>query len=203
MNPAGDNLMRSRRTVPFVLLLAFLSGGTPEGHAGERPPLKESPPRGFRVERIEQQRTEAISWIRVEVVADTETEATWAVLQNVEEWERFLGFFSGVTPVERTETMTRYRLSVSPPWPIRDFITLIWMAKLPAERMMLWRSNREDLTASHGRLEVKQIPGGTRVIYEFHSPAKKAFPPWVVRIGLYLVLPGVVQDFYDRIQQQE
>jgi hypothetical protein len=67
---------------------------------------------------------------------------------------------------------------------------------------MLWRSDKDDLARSHGRIEVEEIHGGTRVIYEMHSPAKRAFPPWVVRIGLYLVLPRIAHEFYDRIQEQ-
>ena len=54
-----------------------------------------------------------------------------------------------------------------------------------------------------GKVAVEEIPGGSRVIYEILSPAKKAFPPWVVRIGLYLVLPGVAQDFYERIKPKK
>jgi len=50
---------------------------------------------------------------------------------------------------------------------------------------------------------VKEIAGGTRISYEMHSPVKKAFPPWVVRIGLYLVLPGIAKEFYERINEQD
>ena len=187
----------------FVVSLLLLSGLTESGYAEGQKPKGKRPLKGFHVERIEQKRSDTIAWLRIQVLADTGSEETWAVLQNIEEWAVFLRIFSRITPVDRGRTMTRYRMSVSPPWPLRDFVSTIWIAELPDQRLMLWRSDRETLTKSHGRIEVKEIAGGTRVIYEFHSPAKKAFPPWVVRIGLYLVLPGIAQDFYDRISERD
>ncbi len=160
-------------------------------------------PAGFRVEGIEQKRNELIAWLQVQVVADTQPGETWDVLQKMQEYPEFLDLFSRVTPVERTEKMTRYRMSISPPWPIRNFESVIWVTKLPEQRMMLWRSDKDDLEGSHGKVAVEEVPGGSRVTYEILSPAKKAFPPWVVRIGLYLVLPGVAQDFYERIKPKE
>ncbi|MGW8322447.1 MAG: hypothetical protein ACWGSD_12930 [Thermodesulfobacteriota bacterium] len=197
--------MRScaKRFHPLVILsLLALCCSPALGHSEKETTEGDIPPKGFRVERIEQKRTEEIAWLRVQVVADTGTEATWAVLQNIEEWDQFLRIFSRITPVARTETMTRYRMSVSPPWPVRDFDSVIWMETLPEERLILWTSDKDDPTSSHGRVEVKEITGGTRVSYEMHSPAKQAFPQWVVRIGLYLVLPGVAKDFYERINEQ-
>jgi hypothetical protein len=86
---------------------------------------------------------------------------------------------------------------------MRDFDSLIWMATLPEQRLIFWRADKDDLARSHGRIEVKEIAGGTRVNYEIHSPVEKAFPPWVVRIGLGLVLPGIAKDFYKRINEQD
>jgi len=189
---------------PLVILsLLALSCWPALGHSGQETDEAGIPPKGFRVEQIEQKRTEATAWLRVQVVADTGTEATWAVLQNIEEWDQFLRIFSRITPLARTETMTRYRMAVSPPWPIRDFDSTIWMAKLPEQHLILWMSDKDDPASSHGRVEVKEIAGGTRISYEMHSPVKQAFPPWVVRIGLYLVLPGVAKDFYERINEQD
>ncbi len=188
---------------PLVTLsLLALCWWPATGHSEQEAAEGSIPPKGFHIERIEQERTEAIAWLRVQVVADTGTEATWAALQNIEAWDQFLRIFSRITPVARTETMTRYRMAVSPPWPVRDFDSIIWMATLPEQRLILWMSDKDDLASSHGRIEVKEIPGGTRTIYEMHSPVKQAFPPWVVRIGLYLVLPGVAQDFYKMINEQ-
>ena len=200
--------MRSctKRFYPFVVLsLLALSGWPAIGHSEQEKTAEGGiPPKGLpHRKRIEQERTEAIAWLRVQVVADTGTEATWAALQNIEEWDQFLRIFSRITPVARTETMTRYRMAVSPPWPVRDFDSVIWMATLPEQRLILWTSDKDDLASSHGRIEVKEIAGGTRVSYEMHSPVKQAFPPWVVRIGLYLVLPGVAQDFYKMINEQD
>jgi len=187
----------------LAVSLLVVSGSTEIGHAEKGKTGKAKPPEGFRVESVEQVNTETISWLRIQVVADTGPRETWAVLQNVQEWAEFLDIFSRVTPVERTDTMTRYCLSVSAPWPVPDFDSVVWIATLPDLRVMLWRKDKEKLTSSHGKIAVMEIPGGSRVIYEIHTPARKAFPPWVVRIGLYLVLPGVARDFYDRIQQQD
>jgi hypothetical protein len=197
--------MRScaKRFYPFVVLSLFaLSGWPASGYAEQETAEGDSPPNGFHIEHIEQKRTEAIAWLRIQVVADTNTEATWAALENIGEWDQFLRIFSRVTPVARTETMTRYRMAVSPPWPVRDFDSILWMATLPEQRLILWTSDKDDLESSHGRIEVKEIAGGTRINYEMHGPVKEAFPPWVVRIGLYLVLPGVAQDFYTMIKEQ-
>lgn len=198
--------MRSytKRIYPIIVLSLLAMYRWPaSGHAEQETAEGGIPPKGFRIERIEQERTDAIAWLRIQVVADTGTEATWAALQNIEEWDQFLRIFSRITPVARTETMTRYRMAVSPPWPVRDFDSIIWMTTLPEQRLILWTSDKDDLESSHGRIEVKEIAGGTRIIYEMHSPAKQAFPPWVVRIGLYLVLPGVAQDFYKMINEQD
>jgi hypothetical protein len=202
--PSGDIRMRSCRKRFYllaVLSLLALSGWPPRGHPDQGAGGVEMPRKGFGVERIEQKRTETISWLRVQILADTGTEETWAALQNIEEWDEFLRIFPRITPVARTETMTRYRMAVSPPWPIRDFDSLIWVATLPELRLMLWRADKDDLARSHGRIEVEEIAGGTRVSYEIHSPVKNAFPPWVVRIGLRLVLPGIAKDFYERINE--
>jgi len=187
----------------LVLSLLALSGWPVSGHSEQETAEGGIPRKGFGVEHIEQKRTEAISWIRVQVAADTGTEETWAVLQNIEAWNEFLRIFSRITPVARTETMTRYRMAASPPWPIRDFDSLIWMATLPEQRLILWRADKDDLARSHGRIEVKEITGGTRVNYEIHSPTQSAFPPWIVQIGLRLVLPGIARDFYERISEQD
>ena len=198
--------MRSctKRFYPLIVLsLIALSGWPASGYPEQETAEGGIPPKGFHVERIEQKRTEVIAWLRIQVVANTDTEATWAALENIEEWDQFLRIFSRITPVARTETMTRYRMAVSPPWPVRDFDSLIWMAPLPEQRLMFWRADKDDLARSHGRIEVKEIPGGTRISYEIHSPVKEAFPPWVVRIGLYLVLPGIAKDFYERINEQD
>jgi len=191
------------RSLLLAACLLVASGSAETGHAEQGKAVGAKPSEGFRVESIEQKRTETISWVRIQVVADTGPRETWAVLQDVQKWAEFMDIFSRVTPVERTDTMTRYWLSVSAPWPVPDFDTLVWIATLPDLRVMLWRKDKDTLTSSHGKIAVTQIPGGSRVIYEIHSPAKRAFPPWVVRIGLYMVLPGVAQDFYDRIQQQD
>jgi hypothetical protein len=188
----------------LAVSLLLVSGSTEIGHAEQGKSGKAKPPQGgFRVESVEQENTETISWLRIQVAADTGLGETWAVLQNIEEWAEFLDIFSRVTPVEKTETMTRYWFSVSAPWPVPDFDSVVWIATLPDQRVMLWRKHKERMTSSHGKIAVKEIPGGSRVIYEIHTPAEKAFPPWVVRIGLYLVLPGMARDFYDRIQQQD
>lgn len=198
--------MRSCRKLSFPLValsLFALSGWPTNVHPKQEATEAGIRPKGFRVEQIQQKRTEAISWIRVQVVADTGTEETWAVLQDIEAWDEFLRIFPRITPLTRTETMTRYRIAVSPPWPIRDFDSIIWIATLPEQRLMIWRADKDDLARSHGRIEVREITGGTRVSYEINSPVKSAFPPWVVRIGLHLVLPGMAKDFYRRINEQE
>jgi hypothetical protein len=198
--------MHSCRRSLSLLLSVFLlvvSGSTETGYAEQGKTGKAKRSDGFRIESIEQERTEATSWLRIQVVADTGPRETWAVLQNVEEWAEFLDIFSQVKPVERTDTMTRYWLSVSAPWPVPDFDSVVWIATLPDSRLMLWRKHKERLTSSHGKIAVEAIPGGSRVIYEIHTPARTAFPPWVVRIGLYVVLPGLARDFYDRIQEQD
>jgi hypothetical protein len=193
---------RSRHIYPLLILsLLSLSGWPAVGRAEQEPPKGGTPAKGYRIERIEQKRTAVISWVRVQILTDAELDKTWAVLQNIEAWDEFLRVFSLITPVARTDTMIRYRMAVSPPWPVPDFDSLIWIATLPEQRLMIWRGDKDDLTRSHGRIEVKEIAGWTRVSYEIHSPAQGAFPPWVVRIGLRLVLPRIVKDFYGRINE--
>jgi len=81
-------MVACKRSYPLIALsLIVLSGGTASGQAERETSGEGNPVKGFRVERIEQTRTEEISWLRVQVVADTDINDTWAVLQDVKTWD--------------------------------------------------------------------------------------------------------------------
>jgi len=98
--------------------------------------------------------------------------------------------------------MARYRFYVSPPWPMADFESVVSVKRAPGERLLIWRVEEGGLAGMFGRVLVKEATGGAEVVYDSYDSAKKSFPAWVVKIGLYIVLPGVLEDLTERIREQ-
>ncbi len=185
----------------IVLLHSIPSGRTLATEEGKTTEEKEH--RGFRIETIERERGEKISRLRIRVSMDTGVEATWEILRNLEQWDRFLSLFSRVTPLGDRTPPTHYRLSVSPPWPIPDFESVIWVKKLPRQRTILWRVQKGRMRDSYGRISVKEREGGCLIDYESLGPAGHTAPKWMVKLGLYFVVPSLARDFHDRVLEEE
>jgi hypothetical protein len=173
-----------------------------EGKVNKGRPSKEMALQGVRIEEIYNNRTETLAATRIQVFTDAPAGKTWAVLQDLEEWDRFMKLFSRIAPLETEGTETRYRLSVAPPWPIGDFDSVVWVEKLPEERQILWNVRRAELTVKHGIISVEEAYGGSRIIYESYGTAESAFPDWVMKIGINLILPSILKDLYQEIREQ-
>jgi hypothetical protein len=179
----------------------FLPPWQAEGKLNKGRPSEEAALEGVRIEEVRNERTETLVATRIRIFTDAPPGKTWAVLQDLEEWDRFIKVFSHIAPLETEGTETRYLLSVSPPWPISDFDSVIRVKKLPEEKQIRWRVEREKLIGNHGIISVKEADGGSRIIYESCGPAKTAFPDWVMKIGVNLILPSLLKDFYREIRE--
>jgi len=184
--------------LPFVFLPAWQA----EGKLNKERPSKKMVLKGVRIEEVCKKKTESLATTRIQVFTDVPAARTWAVLHHPEEWHRFLKLFSRIAPLETEGTESRYLLSVSPPWPISNFESVIRVEKFPEERRILWKVERAEMTGSQGIISVKEADGGSRIIYESYGPARSAFPDWVTKIGINLVLPSVLQDLYHELLEQ-
>lgn len=193
---------RVQRLAIAVALLAALSARTAAGRDAEDGDPVEGGHKGFKIEQIEMESSPTLGLMRVRAFTDTPAEATWAVLRDVQRWERALGLFSETELLESTPSRSRYRLHVSPPWPIRDFEAVVNVESPPGERLLLWTVEEGRIAGNFGKIRVQERPGGSRVIYESYGPPKNAFPPWMLRIGLRLILPSQLEDLHEAILEE-
>jgi hypothetical protein len=201
INPSRNNPGKRVCCTLIALHFIFLPAWPVEGKLNKGRSSEEMALEGVRIEEVRNERTETLVATRIRIFTDAPAGKTWAVLQDMEEWDRFIKLFSHIAPLETEGTETQYLLSVSPPWPIGDFDSVIRVEKLPEERQILWKVEKAKLTGNHGILSVKEADGGSRIIYESYGPAKSAFPDWVMKIGINLVLPSVLKDFYREIRE--
>lgn len=129
-------------------------------------------------------------------------EETWAVLDDLERWPEFFHLFTEIRPVEASEAFRRYRFSVRPPWPMADFESVVLVRSSSEERQILWNIEEGGMAGMFGRILVLGAsPGqGSEIVYESFGSAGKRFPAWVVKIGLHIVLPGVLGQLSERLQ---
>jgi len=131
-------------------------------------------------------------------------EQTWMVLDDLERWPEFFHLFSEIRPIETAPGLRRYRFSVRPPWPMADFDSVVLVRSSPQERQILWNVEEGGMAGMFGRILVLEasLEQGSEVVYESFGSAGKRFPAWVVKIGLHIVLPGVLGQLSKRLQAQ-
>jgi hypothetical protein len=77
------------------------------------------------------------------------------------------------------------------------------MERLPEEQKIRWKEEKKNRTGSHGTILVRELDGGSQIIYESYGPPKKASPGFAAKMGIRLFLPSVLKDFYHEIQARK
>lgn len=190
----------------FLALFPALAGspypGGAEVHAGSD--IRKDVPRPYRLLGIDRSTVGSLRLIRIRALMLKGPEQTWMVLDDVERWPEFFHLFSEIRPVETSGELRRYRFSVRPPWPMADFDSVVLVRSSPQERQILWNIEEGALAGMFGRILVLEasLEQGSEVVYESFGSAGKRFPAWVVKIGLHIVLPGVLRQLSERLQAQ-
>ncbi len=83
-----------------------------------------------------------------------------------------------------------------------DFESLVLVRSSPEERQILWNIEEGAMAGMFGRILVLEasLQQGSEIVYESFGSAGKRFPAWVVKIGLHMVLPGVLGQLSERLQ---
>lgn len=151
---------------------------------------------GIRVESFSRTVGDAYARMQVTVRSDTPVNSAWDILRNVDRWDTFMGLFPETDVVEATESYKRIRMVVSPPWPLKQFPCVVEAKERPEAHLIEWSVKEGKLKGNTGTIVVQGADGGSRIVYESVGPSRNAFPNWAVRIGVRVVLPGVLKDFY-------
>ncbi len=134
--------------------------------------------------------------MQVVVRSDIPVSSTWDLLKDVGEWHTFMGLFPESEILEADGLSKQVKFVVAPPWPIKQFTCVVQARERPEVRLIEWRVQEGKLKGNFGILSVEPFEGGSKIIYESTGPTRNAFPTWAVRIGVRIVLPGVLKDFY-------
>jgi len=199
-------LFRLRSACAAVLMLLWLvprsegAGGTVEDPAA--PPIRAASAEAYEVLEIERSTTGNIRLLRIRALVRKPPQETWAVILDMESWPEFLTLFSRVWFLGTVDDMARYRFFVSPPWPVADFESVVRVKSLPEQRLLLWNVQEGGLVGMYGKIYIQEATGGSEVVYESYGSAGKSFPAWMVKIGLYLVVPEVLKDICRRIAEK-
>jgi len=185
---------------------ALCAWGPGDGHAATEPAPAPEKAReeieGTRVVEVDRNATDEVAWIRIWVLSDTPPGVTWDVIQNVQQWDRFMDLYSQVSLITTDGTMDVYELNVSPPWPISDAKTVVRVLKQPAERTLSYWVELGFMKGTHGKISVEEAAGGSRILFENLGAPTQRFPDWMVKIGVYLVMPSVLEDLRGQILRQ-
>jgi len=189
----------------FLVLLWLLShpeiaGGTEQGTA--LPRIQAAAAEAYEVLEIERGTTGNIRLLRIRTLVRHPPRETWAVLQDLESWPAFLDLFSRVMPLGTVDDLVRYRFFVSPPWPVADFESVVRFKSMAEQRLLDWNVEEGGLAGTSGKIYLREVMGGSEIVYESYTSAGKSFPAWMVKIGLYLVVPGVLDDLCQRIAEK-
>jgi len=185
---------RCRATI-WCLVATLLAARTavPRVEAAERGP---DAFHGIRVESFSRTVGDAYARMQVTVRSDTPVNSAWDILRNVDRWDAFMGLFPETDLIEATESYKRIRMVVSPPWPLKQFPCVVEARERPEARLIEWSVKEGKLKGNTGTIVVEGADGGSRIVYESVGPSRNAFPNWAVRIGVRVVLPGLLKDFY-------
>ena len=83
----------------LALPLVFLPAWQADGKLNKGRPSSEMALEGVRIEEVRNERTETLAATRIRVFTDAPPGRTWAVLQDLEEWDRFIKLFTHIAPL--------------------------------------------------------------------------------------------------------
>ena len=185
----------------FVSLIASIFAVFPVDGSVASNQDKTNEIRGIKIESIQRNVGDRVGWMLITIKSDTALNSTWTVISDVGEWYTFVKLFSGSEIVENTGESKLVRLIVSPPWPLNDFSSLVETREVRDAHVINWKVQEGHLKGNFGTISVEEVAGGSKILYESNGPMKNAFSNWAVRIGISIVLPGVLKDFHHRIQE--
>lgn len=190
---------------PLFLLLFLAFAGLPYPRwveAEARTKAWRAGTRPYHVLGIDRSSVGSLRLTRIRTLMLNAPENAWAVLEDLERWPEFFRLFSEIRPVQTSEDFRRYRFFVRPPWPMADFESVVLVRSIPEEREILWNIEDGGLSGMFGRILVLDASPkqGSEIVYESFGAVGKSLPAWVVKIGLHIVLPGVLEELSERLQ---
>ncbi len=191
------------------LLLVFITTaglllGAPFGQVENAPPQAspyvEKPKKGIRINHVDRDADASVAWLKIRVLSDTAIEETWEVVQTLENWDQAMDLISRVETLGEDNGEIRYKLYVSPPWPLGNFDSIVRITRTGKPRMFLYRVEQGFMQGSFGKISAGETPdGGSWIFFENYGAPSARFPDWMVKIGIHLVVPSVLKDIHKRI----
>ncbi len=163
--------------------------------------VAKKPLKGIRIDHVDRDASESVAWIRIRVISDTSLPETWSVLENVEQWEEFMDLYSKVERVSMDGPLDRYVFFVSPPWPLPKAQTVVRLMKNQKDHVLDYWIEQGFMAGTYGTVSVGENNGGSRILFENLGPPNQRFPDWMVKMGVYLVVPAVLKEIRERVRE--
>ena len=187
----------------FMLICLVLAGSArAEDRLANGASPSERPGKGFRIENIDRDANASVAWIKIRVVSDAPVQETWEVVDDIDHWGQAMDLVSNTEILEKKGDVSRYKLFISPPWPMSDFYSIIQVRRTSKPHLFLYWVNEGFMQGSFGKISAGGVPGGSWIFFESFGSPKNRFPDWMVKIGVHLVLPSVLKDLYNRILEK-
>jgi len=182
-----------------LLLLASLS------HAQQPPPpsaattATKNPGKGISIQQVDRDTDGKIAWIKIRMLSDTPVKETWVVVGDVDQWARCISLIPRIEPMKSRGADSMYRIYGSPPWPFPDVESVVRVRKSSASCHLSYWIEEGFMEGTYGNISVSREASGCWLIYDNYGPHKIRFPGWMVKIGVYIVLPSILKDLHAQI----
>jgi len=78
---------------------------------------------------------------------------------------------------------------------------VVQLMKNPRDHEIDYWIERGFMAGTRGTISVEDEGSGTRLLFENLGPPNQRFPDWMVKIGVYLVMPSVLKEIRGRVQE--
>ena len=194
--------MASRLLILCAMAAAVMAGPLPVQGEPVSPSGRARPERarhGIQIDSIDRDADQNSAWLRIQALSDTPVKESWEVMRDIERWDQVMDLISGVEVLGREQAETMYRLSISPPWPLSDYFSIVRVRESEEERTITYRVDQGFLFGTFGTISVGEDPAGSWMRFENLGSPQRRFPDWMLKIGVHLVLPSVLKDLRERI----
>jgi len=200
----GEEQANRRRLPLWAMLTAALILACPG--RGEPAPVsekagKKSGREGMQVHSVDRDADSSHAWIRIHVLCDTPAGETWEVIRGIEDWDEVMDLISRVEVLEENPRETRYKLRISPPWPLSDYFSIVRVREAAEGTELDYRVEEGFLFETFGKIAVGEDQAGSWIRFENLGSPQRRFPDWMVRLGIRLVVPSVLKDIRGRIMK--
>jgi hypothetical protein len=188
--------------ITFATLLALTSwawaGPPPQVREAQTAQTEQGRRKGIHIDRVDRSGDEKLSWIRILVHSDTPIKETWSILQDVEHWDRITKLFTRIDLLEAGDHENRYKLHVSPPWPLANYYSIMRVRLgREANRFEYW-IDEGYMYGTFGAVSGGQDGEGCWLLFENFGSPERRFPDWMTKISVYLAMPSVLKDVRNR-----